>query len=86
MERCTNPKHISYKYYGALGVTVCERWKNFELFKEDMGPPPSDAPRAWSIDRIDPTGNYEPSNCRWATPAEQMANLRRHATRKVPCR
>lgn len=73
-ERCRNPKDISYKYYGAKGVTVCERWNQFESFFEDMGLKPS--PKH-SIDRIDPYGNYEPSNCRWADSKTQSTNKRR---------
>jgi hypothetical protein len=72
--RCFNPKKDKYKYYGGRGVTVCERWRNsFENFLADMGEPPS---ARHSIDRINNDGNYEPSNCRWATPLEQAHNKR----------
>lgn len=71
-ERCYNPKKENYKYYGALGVTVCERWFNFENFLKDMGERPLDT----SLDRINPFGNYEPTNCRWATAKEQANNKR----------
>lgn len=70
--RCHNPKATSYRWYGALGVKVCERWSSFENFLADMGK----APRGLQLDRIDPCGNYEPSNCRWATPKEQANNKR----------
>lgn len=69
--RCTNPEHVSYARYGGRGVTICERWKSFANFFEDMGPRPS--PKH-SIDRIKTSGNYEPGNCRWATEAEQAHN------------
>ena len=61
------------KYYVAYGTTVCKRWDKFENFLEDMGQRPSRKP---SIDRINPYGNYEPTNCRWATSKEQRANRR----------
>lgn len=73
--RCFNPNGAHYDIYGGRGITVCERWKNsFNEFIADMGlrPTPSH-----SIDRYpDMNGNYEPSNCRWATNREQTRNKR----------
>lgn len=78
-QRCTNPKFRSYAYCGAKGVSVCERWERFENFVADMG----ERPDGMSIDRIDPFGNYEPTNCRWATRAQQDANTRRSAEMRL---
>lgn len=65
--RCFNPKKRHYEYYGARGITVCERWLKFENFLADMG----ECPPKLSIHRINNDGNYEPSNCKWATLKEQ---------------
>jgi hypothetical protein len=70
--RCYRPSNQSYKYYGARGITVCERWSDFETFLRDMGPRPS----GLTLGRIDNDGNYEPANCRWETDVEQAANKR----------
>lgn len=72
-QRCNNDKNKAYKDYGGRGIKVCERWNEFENFLEDMGEKPSNL---HSIDRIDVNGNYEPSNCRWATTIEQGRNKR----------
>lgn len=74
IQRCTNMNRPDFYLYGGRGVTVCDRWLKsgggFAAFVSDMGPRPPGS----SIDRIDNSEGYGPSNCRWATPAEQARN------------
>ena len=72
MKRCYQPRNISYPNCGGRGITVCEQWHDFTNFLADMGTRPAGK----TIDRINNSGNYEPGNCRWATPKEQSQNSR----------
>ena len=72
-QRCLNKNNKHYKDYGGRGIKVCNRWLNsFENFLQDMG----QKPNGYSLDRINNNGNYEPSNCRWGTPIQQIHNRR----------
>ena len=70
-QRCNNPNHERYADYGGRGITVCERWDNFEVFAADVGEPPASR---MSLDRIDNDGPYSPENVRWSTAAFQREN------------
>lgn len=72
LNRCNNPKNASYGNYGGRGISVCERWREYANFLDDMGESPIDK----TLDRIDNSGNYEPENCRWVTMKVQQNNKR----------
>lgn len=75
LTRATNPNIKAAHNYSLRGIAVCDRWRNFVLFLEDMGERPPNT----SLDRIDVNGMYEPSNCRWADATTQANNKRRRA-------
>ena len=80
VKRCNNSNYHQFENYGGRGIAVCESWKEFENFYEDMGPRPSDL---HSINRIDNDGNYEPSNCNWATATDQARNKRNNTIKSI---
>lgn len=73
-QRCENPKNTMYHLYGARGIKVCNEWNTFDAFREWSLK--NGYEESLSIDRIDSNGNYEPSNCKWSTTAEQARNRR----------
>ncbi len=73
MMRCHNPNVPGFEYWGGRGITVCVQWLKFSGFLADMGIRPDGT----TIDRIDPDGNYNPGNCRWASFTTQARNKRR---------
>lgn len=78
IDRCENPNNVGWHLYGGRGIKVCDRWRqDFRHFFEDMDKRPS---LKHSLDRKNNNGNYEPSNCRWATQKEQNSNTRINQT------
>jgi hypothetical protein len=70
LQRCTVSTDVSWPYYGGKGIKVCSEWATLDGFVNDMGIRPD----GMTLDRIDPAGNYEKANCRWATWTEQNRN------------
>ena len=81
-QRCNNPNKECYSYYGGKGVSVCDEWNDYKAFKDwAMSHGYEDT---LTLDRIDPSGNYCPENCRWITRSENTARANKnHKTRKL---
>lgn len=80
IRQCTNPAARDYARYAGQGITVCERWLDFRDFLADMG----EKPEGRIFARIDNDGNFEPGNCRWATPEERTRTLKGYRMAEVP--
>lgn len=76
VRRCTNPQDKDYKRYGAKGISVYPAWMDYVAFRDFMGEPVGTE----TLDRIDPAGNYEPNNVRWASPTVQARNVKTRKT------
>lgn len=85
-QRCLNPKHKSYKYYGGRGITICDEWLDFVSFHKDMYKSylrhqRKNGESQTTIDRKNVHDNYYKKNCRWATHRQQTMNKQASPTK-----
>lgn len=81
-QRCSNPDHVGYRHYGGRGVIVCEEWGgSYEAFRDWANA--NGYAAGLTLDRENNDGDYEPSNCRWATWTVQNNN-KRNSKRRAP--
>jgi hypothetical protein len=76
LRRCEYPRDTNYRNYGARGISVCERWHDYDLYAADILALIGPRPEGMTLDRINNDGNYEPGNVRWATARQQVLNSR----------
>lgn len=79
IQRCTNENSKDYVNYGSKGIEVCNRWREFNNFLQDMG----EKPDGLTLERINVLGNYEPSNCKWENRSVQSANRGKFSSNTV---
>jgi hypothetical protein len=79
IQRCTNERRPNFPYYGGRGIKVCDRWREFAAFLEDMG----ERPDGMTLDRVNNDGDYEPANCRWTGKQQQALNRRPRGTARA---
>lgn len=72
IQRCTNPNNKYFFNYGGRGINVCESWRKYKNFKNDMWPRPD----GYTLDRIDNSLGYSKNNCKWSSYLEQSKNKR----------
>jgi hypothetical protein len=81
-DRCNNPNNKDFKFYGECGISVCKEWDDFVVFVNDLKAI-GDRPEGFTLDRIDSSKNYEPTNVQWSSKSRQARNQKRRSTNKT---